>query len=68
MGLRKGDLKLVAEQKGDQISRKLFDLSKDLAEQNDLSSQRGEDLDRLWEEYRTWERTVRRDRRGKPQR
>ena len=66
MGLREGDLKLVAEQKGDEISRKLFDLSNDLAEQNDLSSQRGEDLDRLWTEYLSWERTVRRDRRGKP--
>jgi hypothetical protein len=66
--LREGDLKLVAERNGDEMSRQLFDLSKDLAEQDDLSSQRREDLDRLWNNYRSWERTVRRDRRGKPER
>ncbi|MBJ7285112.1 MAG: hypothetical protein JHD00_08420, partial [Akkermansiaceae bacterium] len=43
--LRDGDLKLVLYHEGN--TRQLFDLSKDPAEQNDLSKTRKEDADRL---------------------
>ncbi len=66
MGVREGNLKWVGQSNGQGQSAELFDLSKDVSEQHDLHTQRGEDQERLSTLYRDWEERVRKERRGRP--
>ncbi|MCO8124587.1 sulfatase-like hydrolase/transferase [Stieleria sp. TO1_6] len=63
-GMRDGDLKLVAERKGDTEKWLLFDLANDPAEQRDLKGSWVQDFQRLRASYQQWETEVRRGRRG----
>jgi arylsulfatase A-like enzyme len=63
--VRQGPLKYVSVQRSDTTQEYLFDLSADLAEQQDLQSDRPEELRRLREQFYEWEELVRRDRRGR---
>ena len=65
-GVRDGNLKYVAERKGERQKEFLFDLATDIQEQKDLKGERPEEFQRLQKMYQTWETKVRRDRRGKP--
>jgi len=66
MGVRDGNLKFVARQRGDQYEDHLFDLATDPPEKNDLKTQRRADFVRIRTLYRTWEERTRRNRRGRP--
>jgi len=66
MGVRSGELKFVARQRGDRYEEHLFNLRDDPAEKHDLAQQRPADLERLRSEYRRWEAVVRRNCRGQP--
>ncbi len=65
-GVRQGDLKFVARNKGDQYEEYLFDLSTDVGEKTDLKAHRRTDLENLRQEYRAWEKRTRANRRGRP--
>jgi len=45
----------------------LFDLLEDPGEQHDLQTQQPDDFERLKTLYREWEKTTRRNRRGRPE-
>ncbi|KAA5539107.1 sulfatase-like hydrolase/transferase [Roseiconus nitratireducens] len=64
--VREGTLKYVAEDRPENQQESLFDLSADIAEQQDLKSERPEDFQRLRGKYLSWEQEVRRNRRGRP--
>ncbi len=65
-GLRSGNLKFVARDKGNQYEEYLFDLSQDIGEKNDLKKERAKDLEKLRSRYRDWEKRTRLHRRGRP--
>lgn len=56
--VRDGDLKLIDNLEGDEREVKLFDLSADKAEKNDLSQQRPEEVKRLSTLLSQWEEQV----------
>jgi len=66
-GVRDGSLKYVAENRGDTSREHLFDLASDVTEKIDLKTARPRDFARLKHLYDTWEETVRRNRRGRPE-
>jgi len=57
--VREGTLKYIVERKGPAAKEYLFDLDKDLAEQNDLSVGRPADAARLRARLAEWEAAVR---------
>lgn len=64
-GVREGNLKFVAQQRGDQEAEFLFDLATDVSEKKDLKASRSEDHKRLKAKYLEWETTTRANRRGR---
>lgn len=65
MGVRDGNLKFVARQRGDQYEDHLFDLVNDPPEKNDLKAERQADFVRMRNLYREWEQRTRRNCRGR---
>ncbi len=57
--VREGDLKYLQKQTGAEVEEHLFDLSKDLAEKNDLLRQNPQAVSRLKAALRQWEIEVR---------
>lgn len=65
-GVRDGQLKYVAHQKGSKEVQYLFDLIEDEGETTNLIESRRADAKRLRAKYDEWEERTRRDRRGRP--
>ena len=63
-GVRDKDLKFVAASRNGREEEHLFDLNSDPGEKSDLKLSRSDEFRRLRQLYRTWESTVRRNRRG----
>ena len=57
--VRDGDIKFVVKREADKTEEWLFDLSQDLAEQNDLLTDRPEDGAVMWDLLDRWSRLVR---------
>ncbi len=66
-GVRDGNLKYVADQKGNSEREYLFDLSVDESESKNLLESRPGDAQRLRKMFDRWEATTRQNRRGKPE-
>lgn len=65
-GIRRGQMKYISQKKGDSVKEYLFDLSKDIAEKNNLKDQYPSEFRELKGRYDQWEETTRRNRRGRP--
>jgi len=65
-GLRRGQMKYISQKRGDTVMEYLFDLSKDIAEKNNLKDQRPSEFLELKALYHDWEEITRRKRRGRP--
>jgi arylsulfatase A-like enzyme len=65
-GARHGYMKYVSQKKGDTVKEYLFDLSKDIAEKNNLKDEYPSKFLELKGLYDVWEETTRRNRRGRP--
>lgn len=64
-GVRQGNWKYIANNKGGKEVEYLFDLEKDASETSNLFADRSEDAKRLRALFDQWESTTRKDRRGK---
>ncbi|MCC9658924.1 sulfatase family protein [Rhodopirellula halodulae] len=65
-GVRNANWKYVAHQNGDRETEYLFDLARDLSEENNLLDQHRETATQLRDRFNQWETTTRKDRRGRP--
>ncbi len=65
-GVRKGNWKYVADQRGDQEREYLFHLGDDPSETVDLSQTNSDMLKRLRRNFDSWEQRTRETRRGRP--